>query len=90
MIRFITVPEDNGFEFEFIGDYNRYFKADMYPIAASHTVYDYFMNTEGGIYAFYGNIGAKWGESFEGFILNIIRGTTREFENIKAQHKEQI
>ena len=78
----ICDPEENGYEFEFISDYNEYFDADIYPIAISTGPPDIFMDSTGAFYAMYGSIGAKWGNSFEEFILNIMDGNVSNLEKI--------
>lgn len=76
-------PISNGFEAEFTEDYNTFFEVDMYPVATSTTApLDFFMDSTGAFYAMYGSIGAKWGNSFEEFILNIMDGNVSDLEKI--------
>ena len=79
----ICIPQENGFEAEFTEDFNTFFKVDMYPVAASISLpLDFFMDSNGGFYTMYGSIGAKWGNSFEEFILNIMNGNISDLYEV--------
>lgn len=77
--KIIINPEDNGFEYEFINKYNTYFNEELFPIGTSESTIDYFMDTSGAIYAIFGDVGAKWGNSLYEVIERILNGNTIKF-----------
>ena len=40
------------------------------------------MDSGGAFYAMYGCIGAKWGDTFEEFVTNIMSGNVNDLEKI--------
>lgn len=72
--KIIIDPVENGFEYEFIHKYNSYFKEQLFPIGTSESTIDYFMDTNGAIYAIFGDVGAKWGNSIYELITKITNG----------------
>lgn len=77
--KIIIDPEENGFEYEFIYKYNSYFKEQLFPIGTSESTIDYFMDANGAIYAIFGDVGAKWGDSIYEVISRITNGNIIKF-----------
>lgn len=80
--KIIIDPEENGFEYEFIHKYNSYFKEQLFPIGTSESTIDYFMDTNGAIYAIFGDVGAKWGNSIFEVITKITNGNISKFVSL--------
>jgi len=80
--KIIIDPEENGFEYEFIHKYNSYFKEQLFPIGTSESPIDYFMDTNGAIYAIFGDVGAKWGDSIYEVITRITNGNIIKFVSL--------
>lgn len=80
--KIIIDPEENGFEYEFIHKYNSYFKEQLFPIGTSESTIDYFMDTNGAIYAIFGDVGAKWGNSIYEVISRISNGDLLKFVSL--------
>lgn len=78
----ICNPIENGYEYEFIDSYEKFFGVNMFPVATSTGPPELFIDSNGACYAMYGSIGAKWGDSFEDFILNIMNGNVKNLEPI--------
>jgi len=80
--KIIIDPEENGFEYEFIHKYNSYFKEQLFPIGTSESTSDYFMDINGAIYAIFGDVGAKWGDSIYEVITRITNGNIIKFVSL--------
>jgi len=80
--KIIIDPEENGFEYEFIHKYNSYFKEQLFPIGTSESTSDYFMDINGAIYAIFGDVGAKWGDSIYEVITRITNGNILKFVSL--------
>lgn len=81
-ISIIIDPIENGYEYEFINDYEKFFSTNIFPIGISTGPPEIFMDSGGAFYAMYGCIGAKWGDTFEEFVTNIMSGNVNDLEKI--------